>query len=157
MPATYDRFKAFDNEPPTASFARVRPRTNTSRLCLWFSANDVAVFPSLFHRSYNGGGLAVVIYWMAPTAIAGGVTWGADVERNQAGVTNLTSDSFGTQTTAAGTANGTAGVLTATTVTIPHANLGGLSAGEPYRLRITCTANTLGEEAQLYRIEVRSV
>lgn len=127
-----------DNEPPNANFATLD--TRNFHPCLDFDAatDEEAVFTGVLPANYAGGGLTVELWWGASTAISGSVRWQADIERMNSGGPDLDADSFtGTFQSAGGTANGTSGILTSTTIAFTSgAQMDSLTAGEPFRLKI---------------------
>jgi hypothetical protein len=72
--------------------------------------------------------------------------------------TDLDSDSFDTETTATGTANGTSGIETVTEITCT--TIDSIAAGGLYRLKIARKAAAGGDnmsgDAELIAVEVRS-
>ena len=102
-----------------------------------------------------GSGLKVRIHWLATSATSGDVKWGA---RFEAMTTDLDSDSFDTETTGTGTANGTSGVETVTEITCT--TIDSVAAGGMYRLRIARKpsdgSDTMTGDAEIVAVEVRS-
>jgi hypothetical protein len=117
-----------------------------------------AIFVSgVLPRHYAGGGLTVTLWWAASTATSGNVRWETALER---GNTDLDSDSFATGVAATGAASGTSGIKVSTSIThTSGAQMDGLLAGEPFRLRVTRLAadgaDTMVGDAELVDIELR--
>jgi hypothetical protein len=156
---TLCQFNASGNKPPASSYAT--PDTRNSVLVLDFDAASIeaAVFQGELPSNYAGGGATIDLYWMATSATSGDVKWGAAYEENDAGNNDLDADAFGTESTATGTANGTSGKVTKTTLTITHANLGSPAAGDPFRLKIRRIANdaadTMTGDAELLAVHIK--
>lgn len=150
-------FTAKDNQPPATNFATLD--TRNSILVLEFDATtqESAVFVGVMPDNVVlTNGLTVRLFWMADTATSGNVRWGISFE--EAGTDN-DSDSFSTVTQANGTANGTSGIETITSITAT--DIDSLVAGDRYRLKITriaddATNDTMTGDAQLIAVEVRA-
>ena len=87
------------------------------------------------------------------------MTWGIEIERNNAGGTDIDSDSFAAQQTANNTTNGTSGVITRTTIVLTQAQADALESGESYRLRLQRVTGDGGDnmagDAQVLSINLR--
>jgi hypothetical protein len=150
-------FSPLANEPPAANYATIDTRNSIAVLDFDAGTDESAVFGAILPRHYGGGGLSVILHWMATSATTGNVKWNAAIERMN---TDLDSDSFAADQTATTTTTGTAGIVTTTTITFTNgAQMDSLATGEPFRLRVTRDANDAGDtmtgDAELLRVEVR--
>ena len=113
-------------------------------------------FSSALSRDYSGGDVTIDIDWVAETATTGGVTWGVEVERLNAGGTDIDSDSFDTQQTGNSTTAGTSGIVTRTSITLTNAEADEWAAGDAFRLRLQRVTgdggDTMTDDAQVLRV-----
>lgn len=121
------------------------------------TVSESLFFSGVLPRHYAGGGITVSLWWAASTATAGNVRWETAFER---GNTDLDADSFAAGQAATGAASGTSGIKVSTSIAhTAGAQMDGLLAGEPFRLRVTriiagVTGNMVGD-AELVDIELR--
>lgn len=150
------------NEPPSSSYAT--PDTRNGHLVLDFdaAADESAIFKGILPRNYAGGGVTVTLHWGATSATSGTCRWATAFERVGAGGQDIDSDSFASANSTGGTADGTSGKLTATS--IAHASGGemdSLAAGETFRLKVTRDADgtsgtdDMAGDAELWAVEIR--
>lgn len=150
-------FSAEDGAPPSSAFA-AWVRRNNHIVAAFDAATDESMdFRGILPQHYAGGGLTVLLHWIAESATSGNVVWNAAMERLN---TDMDADSFATAQAATTTAAGTAGIIAVTTITMSSgANMDSLAAGESFRLRITRDANngsdTMSGDAQLVAVEIR--
>ncbi len=154
------QFFPYDNEPPTSAYATLGIRNQHPTLDFDPSSVEGAIFSAIMPSSYAGGNIEITIYWCANGATSGDVIWRMVFER----VTgqDIDSDSFASNNdSAASTASGTDGILTAVTTTIT-AGAGGtdsIAAGEMFRLKIQRNASsgsdTLTVDAQLLGVKMK--
>lgn len=154
------QFTGKSMEPPSSNYAQVVIRNGIFTLAFDAATAESVVFRGVLPSHYSGGGLTIDIYWMAASATSGDVVWGVEIERAQDGGTDQDADSFATQQTATGTANGTSGIKTKTTVTCSSgANMDSLAAGEPFRLRLQRVAasgsDTMTGDAQFCEMHLK--
>lgn len=121
------------NQPPATGYATFDTRNSVPVLDFDAAASEAAIFSAILPSNYGGGSLVVDIDWMASTATSGAVVWETAFERMN---TDLDADSFATGLTATATTSGTSGILTRTSITHSSAQIDGLQAGEPFRLRL---------------------
>lgn len=123
------------------------------------AADEICFFEDNLPSTYGGGGVTIDTYWMASTATSGDIKVGAAYEENDPNNVDLDADSFGTESTATGTANATCGKVWKVTLTITHANMGSPAAGDPFRLRIKRVASdgadTMSGDAELHNVHVK--
>lgn len=154
-------FVATDNHPPASAYATPDVRNSHPVLNFDASSAEDACFHGVLPRHYAGGGLTLVLAWMAATATSGNTMWKAAMERLEAGGTDLDADSFATaQAAAAAAADAASGKLTYTAITMSSgANMDSLAVGETFRLKITRDAangsDTMSGDAQLVSVEIR--
>ena len=146
----------------TATFPATNPAAATSRnehplLAFDDTTSENVVFHSLMSNDYSNGALTIDIDWVASSATAGSVTWGAEIERIAADGHDIDANSFAAQQTIASTTNVTAGIATRASIAFTQAQADAITAGDSYRLRIENVAangNLVGD-AQLLRVGVR--
>lgn len=146
--------------PPSSAYATFD--TRNGHLLLEFDAGtaESAVFSGVLPRNYAGGGLTLRIAWLADTAVAGDVVWGASFERHQDETDDLDSDTFAAERTATATAPGTTGQVQYTDIAFTDgAQIDSLAVGESFRVKIRRVASDAGDtmagDAQLLRVELR--
>jgi len=143
--------------PPATLFATLDTRNSVSVLDFDDATSESAIFPSIIPEAADlASGLSVRISWMATTATTGNVRWRVALER---GNTDLDADSFDTAAEGNGTANGTSGIPSTTSISLT--TLDSVAVGEPYRIRISrvgsdATNDTMTGDAELIAVEVRS-
>jgi hypothetical protein len=156
---TLARWTAADNQPPTANFATLDTRNSILVLDFDASTDESAIFVGIIPEAADfTTGISVRIHWMATSATSGAVIWESSFERSN---TDLDADSFATAEFASGTANGTSGIITVTTINHDAGDIDGLAEGELFRLKISRDANgTNGTDdaagdAELIAVEIR--
>lgn len=154
------RFQASDGIPPTASFAPLSRRNNHFVANFDAAATESLDFADALDRRYAGGGVTIVVGWMAASATTGNVVWETKFERHQDDTDDLDADSFGTAKTATATTSSASGELKYTS--IAHANgaeLDSLAIGEDFRLRLSRLgangSDTMAGDAQVKSVEIR--
>ncbi len=85
------------------------------------------------------------IMWVAATATSGTVFWGAAIERDEAGVTDLDTDSFDTTRLESSIAPGVNGVVRGQTVDFTQAQADDVEPGDAFRLQVFRNANAAGD------------
>jgi hypothetical protein len=144
-------------EAPSANFATLDTRNGHPVLDFDAGTDESTCFHGVLPADYAGGGINVDIYWTATSATSGDVVWNASIEA-LAGL-DIDADSFATAQAATGTANGTSGILTKTTIAISDgANMDSLAAGGLFRLKIARNADdgadTMTGDAEMLRVMV---
>jgi len=132
-------FTPGDGMPPASNYATFD--TRNSRLVLDFdpTTDEAAIFRGILPRNYAGGGITVYLIWMATSATSGACRWQTSFERCN---TDQDSDSFATANSGGGTANGTSGITT--TTSIAHTNgaeIDSVAVGEEFLLKVTRDAD----------------
>lgn len=159
--ATLAAFDALASRPPSTGYARLDLRNGRPVLDFGDSSIESTRFAGIAPSGYAGGGATARITFCLTDATSGKVLWGVALERNQPGAADLDADSFGPESSAAVDAAPTAGVTSQANVTLPAAALGGLAAGEPYRLRVRRLADnpsdTAAGDAELVGLELLEV
>lgn len=153
---TYGVFTPMTSQPPASNYATLDTRNSIAVLDYDAGTEEAAFWVGIMPEGASlGSGLKVRIHWLATSATSGGVTWGAAFE---AMTTDLDSDSFDTETTGTGTANGTSGIETVTEITCT--TIDSVAAGGMYRLKIARKTadggDTMTGDAELVALEVRS-
>jgi hypothetical protein len=145
------------SSPPATLFATLDTRNSVAVLDFDDATIESAIFPSIIPEAADlASGLSVRITWMATTATTGNVRWRVALER---GNTEIDTDSFDTAAEGNGTATGTSGIPSTTSITLTA--IDSVAVGEPYRIRISrvgsdATNDTMTGDAELFAVEVRS-
>ena len=153
---TYAIFTPMTSQPPASNYATLDTRNSIAVLDFDAGTEEAVFWVGIMPEGAAlGSGLKVRIHWMATSATTNGVVWGAAFE---AMTTDLDSDSFDTETTGAGTANGTSGIETVTEITCT--TIDSIAAGGLFRLKIARkvadASDTMTGDAELIAVEVRS-
>lgn len=148
------------HEPPAADFASLDERNGHLVLDFDDTTGESAHFAALLPRQYGGGGLTVTLVWMATSATSGNVVWTAAFERHADDATDLDADHFAAPVSIVAGAASAAGEPRYTEMAFDDGEpMGGLLAGESFRLRIARDADhesdTLSGDAELLRVEIR--
>lgn len=150
------------NEPPSANFATLDSRNGHPVLDFDAAADESAIWTDVLPRHYAGGGITVTLIWAATSATFGTCRWAVALERIDAGTLDIDADSFATAQTTGGTANGTSGATTYTTIAFTNgAQMDSLAAGEAFRIKVTRDADgTSGTDdmtgdAELIGLEIK--
>lgn len=150
-------FTALNSVPPGTNYAGLDIRNNHPVLYFDDATEWAIYFEWLLPRHYAGGGLTILLHWLGKTATSGDVKWGTSIEREN---TDLDADSFAGENTGTGTANGTSGIETVTSIAhTDGAQIDSMVVGDAYRLKVARKAadgaDTMTGFAQLSRIEIR--
>ena len=155
---TYGIFTPMTSQPPASNFATLDTRNSIAVLDFDASTDESIFWVGIMPEAASlASGLVVRIHWTATSATSGTCRWGAQIERMN---TDIDSDSFDTAATAAGTANGTSGVITVTEITLT--NIDSVAAGEAFRLKVyrdadgTSGTDDMTGDAELVCVELRS-
>lgn len=156
-------FTPLHNEPPASSYATLDTRNSVPVLDFDDTTDESAVFGGVLPSTYDGGGLTVILVWMATSATTGGVSWDVAIEAHPDDTFDIDSDGFaaannsGSATTASAT-----GEQQYTTITFTDgADMDSLAAGESFRLKVTRDANgttatdNMSGDAELLRVIVK--
>jgi hypothetical protein len=148
------------NQQPNASGATLDLRNNRPVLDFDPSADEVAVFLGVLPRNYGGGGITIYLHWAATSATSGSCRWQTAIEALSG--LDLDGDSFASANSAGGTANGTNGIETVTSIAhADGAEMDSLAAGGAFRLKVTRDADgTSGTDdmtgdAELVAVEIK--
>lgn len=151
-------FNANDATFPASNPASAFSRNAHPILTFDDSTAENVIFHSVLSEDYSGGDVTFNIDWAAETATSGGVTWGIEIERLNAGGHDIDSDSFDTQQTGNSTTAGTSGVITRTSITMTNAECDGWAAGDAFRIRLQRVTgdggDTMTNDAQVLRVSM---
>ncbi len=153
-------FAAQHATPPASAYATLDSRNGHFVLDFDDGTDEAALFDAVLPAHYDGGGLTIDLHWAATTATSGDVVWTVAIERIAANDLDIDADSFATAGSATGTANGTSGKLTVTSVALTDGSaIDSLAAGEACRIKVSRDADNgsddLSGDAELLRVVVR--
>lgn len=145
-------------QPISGAFPDYTVRNNHGVLQFDPTADEAIVFENLvMPASYAAGTITVTLYWVAATATSGDVVWNVQFEA-MAG-TDIDADSYASVQAATGTANGTSGILTATSITLTQAQADAIAAGGSFRIQVIRDADngsdSMTGDAQLLCIAIK--
>lgn len=151
-------FTPAHNEPPSANFATLDLRNGHLVLDFDASTDESAIFRGILPRNYSGAtGVTVYIHWRATSATSGTVRWATAFEAIAG--QDIDSDGFATANTTGGTANGTSGVETSTSIAhTDGSQMDSVAAGGEFRLKVTRDADgTSGTDDMTGDAEISSI
>lgn len=153
-------FRPQQSESPSSNYGVFGTRNAHPFIAFNDSTSWNIIYTGELPKQYSGGGLTVVIYWMAASATSGNVVWNAYIERDNIGGQDLDSDGFASAQTTTTAASGTSGVLSSTSIAFTSgAQMDNLVAGEQFRLKIERNASsgsdTMTGDAQIVLVIVR--
>ena len=130
-------FSPQHNQPPASNYALLGLRNNHPTLEFDATTNWDAIFGGVLPRNYAGGGITLTLVWAAASATTGNVGWKAAFERLNDGSANIGTDNFAAfQTSTFDAAPASNGVVKYSTIAFTNGQIGGLLAGEAFRLKI---------------------
>lgn len=153
-------FTPLSNEPPSANFATFDTRNSVPVLDFDDATDESAVFGGVLPNNYAGGGLTVILVWMATSATSGDVRWDVAIERHEDDNFDIDSDGFASAQSATGTTASASGEQQYTSIAFTNgAQMDALAAGESFRIKVTRDANhaadTMSGDAELLRVIVK--
>jgi len=148
---------------PSSNAPTIDTRNNHMVLDFDDTTQETCYFTGVLPRHYGGGGLTILLVWMAETATTGNVEWETAIERHQDDVTDLDSDSFATAQASGAVACASVSGEPQYTETNTHtsgAQMDSLAAGESFRLSVARDADdgtndTMTDDAELMRVEIK--
>lgn len=144
-------------EPPASNYPQIGNLNNHPTLDFDATTKETAYFSAVLPRNYAGGGITVDVFWIT-AATTGNVVWLAAVERMDA-ATALSADSFAADQSATTASPGVANETQTSSVALTNAQIDGLLAGEPFRLRVARDAanasDTAASDARIIAIQIR--
>src|SRR4051812_44739274 len=123
------------NQPPATNYAGLTTRNGHLVLAFDTTTQQTAIFAGTMPRNYAGGGLTVLLAWMAASAVAGTVGWGVAFERMNDANHDLDVDAWATeQFITPATVDATSGKVKTTSVAIAAGASGtdAIAAGDPF-------------------------
>lgn len=157
----WEKFTANQAFLPAASYATQDTRNTHPVLDFDAAADECAYFGGFLNGSYAGGGLNVVLAWMATSATTGATGWLVSIEAHPDDALDLDSDSFVADNSASATTASATGEVQYTTVAFTDgADMDSLVAGESYRLRVcrdgdgSVVTDDMAGDAELYKVIV---
>lgn len=147
-------FGPLGSSGPATNYATHDTRNTHPILDFDAATDETRYWEALIPPYYSGGGIDVKIHWAASSATSGDVKWNAQFE--DMSTLDVDSDSFAAAQTATGTANGTSGVETITTISFTNAQIDGIGSGDIFRFALIRDANDAGD-TMTGDVEVRLV
>lgn len=147
------------NEPPAAAFATLDARNQRPRLDFDDTTDEAAVFSYIMPQNYSGQGLLVILHITdtADTTAAHASYWDVSFE-NGTGL-DQDSDSFDSAQSNHAHPNGTSGIDTTCEISFTNAQIDGIAAGDPFRIKVVRDADNGSDDwsgdAELTGVEVR--
>jgi len=127
-------------DPLSTTPAVMGQRNNHVTLDFDAAADRMSVFSLIMPAAYGGGGITVVLQWVAATATTGNVKWNVEIERTTAQDTD--SDSFASAQTATTACDGTSGIIATTSIAFTSgAQMDSVVALDRFRVRVTRDAD----------------
>lgn len=147
---------------PSSNYATPDLRNNHPVLDFDGATDEEVFFEGVLPAFYSGGSIVIDLYVALTSATTGSFRYQTDFERINDGGPDLDADSFsGTFQSAGGTASGTSGIPTKISITHTTAQIDGLTANEPFRLKVrrdadgTSGTDDIATDAELVRVVVR--
>lgn len=132
--------------PPATNYATQDTRNAIPTLDFDAATREEIFFAGFMPGHYGGGGVNVVLAWMASTATTGDCRWETAFERHQDDVDDLDADGFATGNASnATTASGSGEVKYTTIAHTNGAQMDSVAAGEHFRLRVARDAANAGD------------
>ena len=153
-------FTPLHNEPPSTAFATLDTRNQHAVLDFDDAIDEEAVFSGVLPRHYGGGGVKVMLVWMASTATALKVQWDAQFERHADDAFDLDGDGFAAVNSINPTAPSVSGEVSYDDIAFTNGgDMDNVAAGESFRLKIRRDADNVADDmvgdAELLRVEIR--
>jgi hypothetical protein len=150
-------FDALAAREPSANMATLDFRNQIPVRDFDDTTSESLFFVAVLPRHYGGGGITATVTWTASTATSGAAVWETAFER---GNTDLDADSFATGNNAAGTANGTSGIVTQTSIAHTNgAQIDSAAVGDLIRVRLARLpangSDTMVGDAEFIVLELR--
>lgn len=157
----WEKFTAPQAFLPAASFATQDTRNTHPVLDFDAAADECAYFGGYLNSTYAGGGLNVVLAWMATSATTGATGWLVSIEAHPDDALDLDADSFVADNSSSATTASASGEVQYTTISFTDgADMDSLAAGESYRLRVcrdgdgSVVTDDMTGDAELYKVLV---
>jgi hypothetical protein len=153
-------FEPKNNDPTASVYATLDTRNSHPILDFDKDTDEEAVFPGVMPRHYDGGGVEVMLVWMADGVTVNNVVWDAQWERHADDAFDLDADGFAAVQSVTAAAPSADGEVSYDDITFTDgAEMDSVAVGESFRLKIRRDANngsdSLDADAQLLRVEVR--
>ena len=148
-----------DNEPPASNYATLDTRNGHPVLDFDTTTGESAIFSGVMPQHYDGGGITVILHWMATSATSGTIGWLVGFEAMKDGGDDMDSDSFAADNTVtAETVDGTSGKIDVSSTTFTDgADMDSVAAGDAFRMKITrdVANDDAAGDAELLAVEIR--
>ncbi len=130
-------FNPEDRDPDTANPPTPAVRNAQDVLEFDPDVDDSVIFSGTL-LGYKGNGLTCTVVWCAKTATTGRTRWNFTIDRTEAGVTNIDTDTFaGGNSISGATTNATNGVITySSAIFLDGAGMDNVAEGERFRVRL---------------------
>ena len=147
------------SEPPATNFATLDLRNYHPVLDFSPTTNESTVFGGVMPPTYRGNGVTVYLHYAMTSAEANTVDWDVAFERIGDQQLDIDGDSFAAvQSVDNTTVPGTAGLVDVVTIAFTDgAQMGGILAGESFRIKVTRDAvnDDATGDAELLMVEIK--
>lgn len=153
-------FNAHSMTPDASAGATPDTRNNHPVWDFDASTDEIVYVEAVMPRSYVGGGITVVLHWMASSATSGNAVWSVAFERHDDDAVDLDSDSFATANTATDACASATGEVAYTSIAFTDgAQIDSIAAGESFRLKISRLgsngSDNMSGDAELLTVELK--
>lgn len=135
-------FTPQNNEPPSSNYATLDTRNGYLVLDFDDSTDESAIFRGVMPTNYAGGGLTVIVHWMATSATSGTISLDVSFMSVTDDADDLDTKAFAAANNAnPTTANQTGEVDYATITFTDGADMDSIAAGEVFFMKVTRDAD----------------
>lgn len=136
------RFGPASSEPPSNNFATSDTRNGISIRDFDDTIDESLEFGDDMPEHYSGGGITVIVKWMATSATSGTISLDVAFKSIGDNADDVDTKAFAAANNANPTAPGTSGFVRYTTITFTDgADMDSIAAGEYFRMKVTRDAD----------------
>lgn len=157
--STIALFDAVSGRPPSSAYPQIDFRNKHVVLDFDDASDEATHFAGILPSTYSGGDLSAVVTFAASSATTGDIVWAIAFERIEPGVTDLDTDGFGAESSAAASVDSTAGVTQQMTLSLAASGMDNAQAGDLFRVRLrriaTNASDTVSGDAEFVSLELQ--